>query len=52
MSSTKKRKEFNAAWRKARKILRRAQTKKDWTPENVQLAARYRIDVLAGESVR
>ena len=52
MSSRKRRKEFNAQWRKERKILRKAQTTRDWTPENVELALRYKIDVLKGERVR
>lgn len=52
MSSTKRRKEFNSQWRKARKTLRKAQTAKDWTPENLALAERYKIDIKAGERVR
>lgn len=56
MSSRKKRSQFNHAWRKARKILRKGQTKArvgwGWTPEELELAVRYKIDVLAGEKVK
>jgi hypothetical protein len=52
VSSRKRRKEFNARWRKARKILRKAQTSRSFSEEEVALATAFKIDVLNGERVK